>query len=211
MAAWNLIAQLSMNADQHQFGIQQFGSAFQGNGTQPKWAGELMIAMMEFPAALSRCGVAQDMQNTFMEAIQSLEDLRVQVSLPDDRFRAASDQSKTEETTARMAKAVEAFTKWDFEDFGFEIGKMLRELVMLAFPQKYGTVAMQRKYSSIESFKLKKSDAVPEATAIVGGAVVSVLVLKLALVVVRLRPAVSTEGNPSARTDVEGGEVPAVE
>lgn len=54
--------------------------------------------------------------------------------MPDDRFRSENDDQKTEETTARMAKAVEDFTKWDFEGFGYEVGKMLRELIILAIP-----------------------------------------------------------------------------
>lgn len=233
-AAWNLIASLSMNAEQHGLDIKKMGQAFQRNdGKQPKWAGELMIAMMQFPMALSRCGVAQQMQDQFMEALQSLNSLRVQVRLPDDRFRAADDATKTEETTARMAKAVEAFTKWNFEEFGFEIGKMLRELVMLAFPQQspqqsavgaaaggplpVGAAAggpVQRKYSHtdlLKTMKPKKSDVVPEVTAIIGGAAVSMLVVKFSLVVVRLRRSAPSQSDPSATSDVEGGEEPALE
>lgn len=230
-AAWNLIASLSMNAEQHGLDIKQMGQAFQRNdGKQPKWAGELMIAMMQFPMALSRCGVAQQMQDQFMEALQSLNSLRVQVRLPDDRFRAADDATKTEETTARMAKAVEAFTKWNFEEFGFEIGKMLRELVMLAFPQQSAVGAaagapvqpvgaaaggpVQRKYSHtdlLKTMKPKKSDIVPEVTAIIGGAAVSMLVVKFSLVVVRLRRSAPSQSGPSATSDVEGGEEPALE
>lgn len=215
LAAWHLISQLAVNAGQHQFNIQQFGQAFQGGGgKQPKWAGELMIAMMQVPMALEKCGVAQDMQNMFMEAIKTLNDIKVHIALPDDRFRAASDQTKAEETTARMAKAVEAFTNFQFENFGFEIGKMLRELVMLAFPQQYSTGAngmLQRKYSMMEKLRLgKKSELVPEATAIIGGAVVSMLIVKFAFVALRLRRSAPTE-TPFIASDVEGGEAPALE
>merc|ERR1711879_849539 len=42
-----------------------------------------------------------------------------------------------EDGTKDVAKAVEAWTNWDFNTFGVEIGKLLREFVMMAFPRKY--------------------------------------------------------------------------
>merc|ERR1719440_177432 len=146
-----------MNADQHQLGTEQFGQAFQGNGKQPKWSGELMVAMMQFPMALSKCGVAQDMQTMLMEAIKTLSAVKVRFQFPDDRVHG-------EEAADKMAKAVEAWTNWNFEGFGYELGELFRELIMLAFPQKYSVDASGRlrRYSQLQASGVEtKSSSIP--------------------------------------------------
>jgi len=104
MAAWDLFARLSMNKQQHGLGVQQ---SQQG---QPKWQGELMVAMMQFPMALTKCGVSEEMQTMLLEAIKSLNAVHVKFNFPDHKFQAT-------EPTDKMAKAVEAWTNWDFERF----------------------------------------------------------------------------------------------
>jgi len=200
MAAWSLIAQLSVNGPQHGFANMMHPT----DGKQPAWQGELMVAMMQFPMALSKCGMAADMQDEFMEAIKTLADVKVQVRLPDHRFREVTDQAKTFETTEKMAKAVADFTNWDFEGFGYEIGMMLRELVMLAFPQQ--TPAYAGKYSMDATGKLqryKKPAADSASTVIIAGAVVSML---LAFVAVRARrsPLLVTDQTMSTAVLEEG-------
>merc|ERR1719199_2427545 len=91
LTAWDLFARLSLNAKQHGFGtaIEELGQS-QG-GRQPKWTGELLVAMMQFPMALSRCGISEEMQTTFMEAIKTLNDLKVKFHIPHDGH-AVTDQ-----------------------------------------------------------------------------------------------------------------------
>jgi len=177
MSTWDLIAQLSVNAQQH-----NLGAMFQPNpqGGQPKWSGELMIAMMQFPMALTKCGLSPDMQTMFNEALQSLNDVNVQFKMPRDKFQAP-------DTAAKMAKAVEAWTNWDFERFGYELGELFRELLMLALPQKYSITAsgrLQRYSQSQASVATSFTKMQASSVVIVGGAAVSVLV---ALTVVRTR------------------------
>lgn len=156
MSAWDLFAQLSVNAQQHGlFSANQNGPGMGQPQGQPKWSGELMVAMMQFPVALEKCGIAQDMQDMFMEAIKSLNDVQVQFKFPDTQFTAT-------EAPDRMARAVEAWTNWDFEGFGFELGTLFRELTMLAFPQKYAVDASGKlqRYTQIKRLQNgKKSDA----------------------------------------------------
>lgn len=189
MAAWDLIAQLSMNAHQHGLNMKEFGQMFTGGqqgGGQPKWSGELMIAMMQFPMALQRCGMGQDSQTMLLEAIKSLGDLHVQFKFPHSLNTNPAMQA--EKATAKMAKAVKAWTEWDFEKFGYELGELFRDLVMLAFPQKYSVDASGRlqRYSLHAMSAEKKAKAVPGAVLIIGGAAVSLLV---SLAVVRTRRA----------------------
>jgi len=131
MASWELFAQMSVNKEQHGLGFQQNETA------QPKWQGELVFAMMQMPLALSKCGVTEDMQRMLTEAIKSLQSLNVRVGIPHHQITG-------KEATEMMAKAVQAWTHWDFERFGFELGTLFRELVMLAFPEKYSVDASGR-------------------------------------------------------------------
>merc|ERR1719486_460046 len=119
--------------------------------------------MMQFPTALANCGVEMDMQTMLTEAIQTLGNVSIRVSLPRGDFEA----SETDE----MARAVEAWTNWNFKGFGYELGKLLRELVMLALPQKYSVDASGRlrRYSQMEATQ-KTSSPLTFSMAIIGGA-----------------------------------------
>jgi hypothetical protein len=197
MAAWDLIAQLSVNAHQHGLDMKQFGEMFtqgqQGGKGQPKWSGELMIAMMQFPMALQRCGMGQNSQTMLMEAIKTLGDLHVQFKFPHSMNINPSVQA--ERATAKMAKAVKAWTDWDFERFGYELGELFRDLVMLAFPQKYSVDASGRlqRYSLNAMSADEKAKPLPAALPIIGGAALALLV---SLAVVRTRRA-----SPRLRVD----------
>jgi hypothetical protein len=202
LAAWDLIAQLSLNAEQHGFaGVVDTFQQQQQQQTpgQPNWTGELMIAMMQFPMALSRCNVSAEQQTMFTEAIQSLGDLKLHFTFPNDHIQATKG-------TEEMAAAVEAWTKFNFEDFGFELGKLFREMVMLGFPQKYSVDSSGRLLlnSQIQKLRSAKSDLLPASTMIIGGGVATLFV---AFAVVRTRRS-SPEllRDPIPMTDIEDGE-----
>jgi len=199
LAMWDLIAKLSTN------GFSQ-GLASMTNGTsQPKWAGELMIAMMQFPMALNKCGLAADTQNMLMDAIQSLNAVKVQFRFPDDRFRA-------DDATTKMAQAVEAWTNFQFQEFGYELGKLLRELVLLAFPEKYSvdSAGKLRRYSQTHDLNANQASFM-STTGIIGGGAVTLL---LAFAVVRTHRRSLPRSNADnsmtqladSLTDVEDGE-----
>jgi hypothetical protein len=190
LAAWNLIAQLSANAQQHQmFKWDMSGSG----GKQPKWAGELMVAMMQFPMALSKCGVSSGMQSMLMEAIQSLNDVHVQFQFPHDQF-------DPEDATKKMAKAVEAWTNFDFERFGYELGELFRELVMLAFPQQYSvdTSGRLQRYSKTQMLDSDKAGSFSRSVMIVAAAALFVMV---SFAAVRSRRAVMSNANSQHLVD----------
>jgi hypothetical protein len=226
MALWNLFAQLSINGVQHGF-LNTFNM---GGNHQPKWAGELMVAMMQFPMAMEKCGVDSSKQKMFLEAVQTLQDLRVHVHMPDDRFRSENDDKKTEETTARMAKAVEDFTKWDFEGFGYEVGKMLRELIILAIPHnenmlithssqpqramppppmgEFNPEGSMEKYSRVKDMKAedakdKPASPIPMASAIIGGTVIFMLLARFIFVAAQLSASSSSDPELTNRADHE--------
>jgi len=127
-SAWYLFAQFAVNGDQHGLGVQN--SQMEHSGLGGKWSSELMMALMMLPAALQKCGMSPDTQSMLLEAIQSLGNVHVNFSFPEDRLKA-------DKVTEEVAKAVEAWTDFDFVTFGRQLGMMLREFVMLAFPKKY--------------------------------------------------------------------------
>jgi len=182
---WSLFAQFSLNSQQHGLGPLPGVEPAQPQPGLPmgqqKWAGELMVALLQLPMALQRCGLGADSQRMFLEAINSLKHVHVRVTFPNDRIQVMK-------ATDRMARAVEAWTNWDFETFGKEVGMLLRELVMLAFPQKYSVDASGRlrrnlldlsAQSPIGFLAGKQRD--PWFTAVVGGCALSILVSLVAL------------------------------
>jgi len=192
MALWQLVAQLSVVP------IQDLGDMFQPDGQvgQPKWAGELTIEMMQFTMALSRCGINANDQQMLVEAVKTLQDLKVHFTFPQDRIQA-------EEATVKMAKAVEAWTNWDFKQFGFELGKLFRELVMLAFPQKY-SVDVSGRLQRMSAGEEPRAFSSP--LAIISAASISLFV---ALAVVRTRRSLPQElPDQMVRMKLEDGDAP---
>jgi hypothetical protein len=122
LSIWNAIAQFSANKEQHGLGASPEGT--------PKWTGELMVALMQLPAALQKCDVDAETQGMFMESIQTLGQVQVHMSFPQGR-------TTLDEISNRMAKAVEDWTDWHFEKFGKEMGIMLREFILMVYPMKY--------------------------------------------------------------------------
>jgi hypothetical protein len=150
LSIWHAIAQFSMNGEQHGLGLPK------AEGT-PKWTGELMIALMQLPAALERCDIDTEHQSMLMEAIQTLGNLQVHMRFPQ---RATSLQ----EISSRMAKAVEQWTDWHFTQFGEEIGVMMREFVLMLFPMKYSvdqSSRLRRELSSAQAFNSNRRSIAP--------------------------------------------------
>jgi len=213
LAMWNLIAQLSAGAGGGmKDGANPFASFSMKNadGSQPKWMGELMIAMMQVPVALSRCNIGQESQQMMMEAIKSIKYLKVHFLFPKHVITA-------DEATRRMAQAVNSWTNWDFKGFGKQIGKLLREFVLLMYPQGNTEYAQQYsvdaggrlrrqlilKSAPMKSFKVAGQAFNPTFVVfIVGGVASSMLVAMMA--VKRLRSVNSNEFWESSNSDIEG-------
>jgi hypothetical protein len=135
LALWSFIAQISANAGQH--GFQNPFTSTSQDGGQPKWMGELMLAMMQFPTAISKCRIGANAQQMLLEAIQSIQYWKIDVEFP--RYKMNVD-----EITKRMALAIDKWTIWDFEDFGIQVGKLLREFVLMVLPEAYSVDAHGR-------------------------------------------------------------------
>jgi len=106
----------------------------------------------------------------------------VKMIFPEDRI-------KVMKATDKMAKAVEAWTNYDFDTFGKQIGMLLRELVMLAFPQKYSVDAngrLKRQLINLSQTSASKgflpgAQHSPLFLGVVGASVLSVFISLVAL------------------------------
>jgi len=124
LGVWDLIAKFAANKEQH----FDLGSGALSSQAQS----ELMMALMQLPTALANCNINADAQRMILEALQTMGHVHMKVKFPDDKIDA-------KDGTEKVAKAMEAWTNWDFSEFGMELGKLLREFIMLApvFNQKY--------------------------------------------------------------------------
>lgn len=115
---WTLFAQIAANKGQH---MGEMNS---------QWVNELLLAMMRIPMVFTKCGVDPEVEEMMIEAMQTLGSLRVTFKFPDDKIKA-------DKAADKVAEAVKAFTKGNFRKFGIELGKLFRELLLLALPEKY--------------------------------------------------------------------------
>jgi hypothetical protein len=91
---------------------------------------ELAIALMQVPRALMNCNVNQRTQQMLFEAMSSLNSTHI-------AFNFSGSQSKPSDVGGLLAAAVSYWADYDFKHFGVQVGVLLREVVMAAFPQKY--------------------------------------------------------------------------
>lgn len=127
MGIWDLIAKFAVNKEQHFDGNDFIGDLNSGSS---RWNGELMQALWLLPTALQKCNINPQAQHMMLEAIQTMGHVHVKAKFPNDKIN-------TQDGTLKVGKAVKAWTNWDFKGFGSELGKLLREFVMLGFPKKY--------------------------------------------------------------------------
>merc|ERR1719310_2223668 len=139
-----------------------------------------MIALMQMPMALSRCKIGQDGQQMMLDAIKSLQYVKVSFQFPPYTMRA-------DEATKRMAMAIDKWTTWDFKGFGAEIGRLLREFVLSVYPQAYSVDASGRlrrqligEYAAPEINALKAGVS-PISPFLLGGVAVTFIVSLVAL------------------------------
>jgi hypothetical protein len=170
LALWHAMAQFSANGAQH--GLAAGPGQPAPAGSQTKWTGELMVAMLQLPTALERCNLGMENEQMIGEAIKTMGSLRFHFHMPQQR-------ANFEKMGDRMARGVEAWTHWHFREYGIEIGYMLREFVLMLYPQKYSVDANGRLRRKLESTIVARKGF---SAVIVAGAAFTVM---LGLIAVR--------------------------
>lgn len=160
---WHAMAQFSANGQQH-----GLASAQPAEGT-PKWTGELMVAMLQLPTALSRCDLGIENEQMLGEALKTMGSLKFQFHMPHDRV-------SMKRIGDRMAKGVQSWTNWHFHEYGHEIGFMLRELMLMIYPQKYTVDQSGRLRRQLESSSMSRIHGKGFSVLVVAGMTFAVLV-----------------------------------
>jgi len=93
--------------------------------------GDVGMALMQVPLALQNCHINMETASILLDSIRSLNTTRISFHLP------GSHQNVPADMKMRVSDAVYNFKRWDFEDFGKDLGYMLRDTLLLAFPEKY--------------------------------------------------------------------------
>jgi len=167
---WTLFAMMAANKGQHMNPMEP------QSGGQPKWMNELLMAVMRLPMAFTKCGVDPEMESMMLEAFKTFKELSVTFTFPDDKIKADT-------ATEKVALAVEAFTHWKFKEFGYELGKLFRELLLLALPKKYSvddTGRLRRQLlNEVEVYKKKEQQSNSGRATLVVGSVSLVLLMSL--------------------------------
>lgn len=146
---WDLVASIAANREQHGLAAAQQQRVLQAAtdataSPAPSWTGELMMALVQLPGALATCGIDEAMEKMMVDAVKALNHLSVTWAFPDDRIQANT-------AAESVGRAVAAWTSNDFKTFGQELGKLLREFILLAFPAKYSVDSAGRLQRNMES------------------------------------------------------------
>jgi hypothetical protein len=178
---------------------------------EPKWMGEFMVAAMQVPMAMSRCNIDRAEEQMMMQAMKNMKYLKVNFIFPQHIITA-------DEATERMATAINAWTDWNFKEFGNQIGKLLEEFVLLMYPQQY-EVYKQTGKLRVTSQELYAGKSLPQGVKVAGWRFTTAGVLSgiaalsmIALLATRFRRSVSqsyrdaTDGEDRCTNDMEVGD-----
>merc|ERR1719414_1010892 len=96
----------------------------------------LTAAVEDGPAVLNRCGLGREEVETLGAAMAALASLRMQLRLPRSSAGRAAMRGPVEE----LQRAADDWKALDWFALGEDLGRMLLQLTVQAFPQKYALV-----------------------------------------------------------------------
>jgi hypothetical protein len=102
----------------------------EGIASNREWQSLLMVILADLPTAMRYCGITKKQEAFVIKSLKALERLRFNVD-------PANRKVHTREISVDLSQAVEHWTAQRWEAFGSDLGQMLQELVLLAFPQAY--------------------------------------------------------------------------
>jgi len=148
-SSWHLIARMAANKTQHRdSGKGLYAAKLPGNPAQlppmTAWLSELGTSIVGIPVVLQRCGLGLKQAKMLWDAVKSIKHMHARADWPEENVKA-------KDITESMARAVSAWTAWDFEGFGFDLGSLLRETLLMIFPQLYWVDDSGRLRRSLEA------------------------------------------------------------
>jgi len=127
-SAWTPVLQLFMKAANGQ------ETTVDAVTDVPEMSGELMISMMDLQLAITNCGINPVQEAVLFDAMHS-GTVRSRLVAPAGSSLAA--QRPRDELSQAFSKALQDYKTQTWTDFGTELGSIVREMVVVAFPEKY--------------------------------------------------------------------------
>jgi hypothetical protein len=147
------IAQISTNIEQWQLqqkGIQtgaaagsqgvppQFEAAAMGVGgvagaPELNWMTQLSGLMTNIPKLMDRCGLTEDQRNMMSTAINNMNDVGMAFSIPGPQDRLEAGKM----AAIKFDEATAAWKVGNYVKFGELLGGLMRDLLLVIYPQKY--------------------------------------------------------------------------
>jgi len=130
-SAWTLVASMSANKEQYDL-AKDFGAP-DARGHSGEAIAEMTFTMMQIPLALQKCSVNQETEAMLVAAFHSINATRIRFNFG----QTVDSNARAKEIKMKLARAVDDWKDLDFRGFGSELGTIMRDILLLAFPQKY--------------------------------------------------------------------------
>lgn len=126
-ATWVFFGQLASSSNSSGSDKQVISSASSPNF---RWEALLAVAIADMPQALKRCGMTPDQSATLEDSLKALQRLQFHIDVP-------RQEVFNKEVSVNLAQAIQDWKDNKWHDFGMDMGRLLQELVLLVFPERY--------------------------------------------------------------------------
>eukprot|EP00929_Paragymnodinium_shiwhaense_P119983 TRINITY_DN91896_c0_g1_i1.p1 TRINITY_DN91896_c0_g1~~TRINITY_DN91896_c0_g1_i1.p1 ORF type:complete len:547 (+),score=144.78 TRINITY_DN91896_c0_g1_i1:69-1709(+) len=117
----------------------------------------LLTSMLDVQVALRSCGITPVQEAMLFDALHS-GSVATRVSLPGMTLPKLTVVSNREKATREMTEALQDWRMHAWTVFGRQLGELLRDMVMMAFPEKYSIGTAGRLQGVIEDAEAEATD-----------------------------------------------------
>jgi len=114
-----------------------------------RWQNLLSVAFAEMSGALRRCGLNEEQSAMLYKSLISLKSFHFRM----DVTRARLHNS---EISVDLQQAVKEWSKKRWYKFGEDLGKLLQQMVLVAFPKMHSADCLEKRRNLLLSFSMKK-------------------------------------------------------
>lgn len=130
-ALYLAVAQISTNIEQWQ--LKAKGIETSNAQPQSNWMGEMSGLMSNIPTLMQRCGVTAEQRTMMARAIKSMDTVQMAFGIPGPTNRTQAGIVAAE----KFETAEKAWKVGNYSRFGYYTGGLLRDLLLVVYPQKY--------------------------------------------------------------------------
>jgi len=130
-SAWTLVASMAANKEQYHL-AKDFGAP-DARGHPGEAIAEMTLTLMQIPLALKKCNLNQETEGMLLAAFRSLNATHIRFNFG----QAVDSNVMAKDIKMKLARAVDDWKDQDFRGFGSELGTIMRDILLLAFPEKY--------------------------------------------------------------------------